>query len=180
MSAFKQILFFLIAISLLSLIYTTEISIVFGFILGVLLVCISYLDFTTYKIPNWVNGLVLISGIAYNFYNNELWLPLISFLIAGSSFYLLSFIYFKIKGRQGLGGGDIKFFACGAVWLFPYYLPLVLLISSVSALCYIFISSFLYPKIEEKYKKAPYGPFLALGIWISFLFGNKILNLFII
>ena len=177
MSAFKLTVFFLIAISAFSLLLISDISLLYGMLLGVLLMLLSYIDIQTFKIPDWLNGIILLVGILYNISIDQLWLPFISFLIAFVFFYSVSIIYTKIRGRQGLGGGDIKLFACGAIWLMPYYLPLVLLISSTSALIYALLSS-LYDR--KKQDIVPYGPFLALGIWISFLFGESILNYFVI
>lgn len=177
MSAFKITVFFLIAISAFSLLLISDIPLLYGMLLGVLLMLLSYIDIQTFKIPDWLNGMILFTGIVYNLSIDQLWLPFISFLISFALFYLVSIIYIKIKGRQGLGGGDIKLFACGAVWLMPYYIPLVLLISSISALIYALFSSSCNSKKQDI---IPYGPFLALGIWMSLLFGESILNFFVI
>ena len=74
-------------------------------LLGVLLMLLSYIDIQTFKIPDWLNGIILLVGILYNISIDQLWLPFISFLIAFAFFYSVSIIYTKIKGRQGLGGG---------------------------------------------------------------------------
>lgn len=178
MSAFKYTLFIFVAVPLLSLLFLSDVSTIFGLLLGIILILVSYIDYQTFKIPDWLNGLILLCGIFYNIFIDEMWFPIISFLIAGSSFYLLAFIYVKFRGRQGLGGGDIKLFACGAVWLLPYYLPLVLLVSSISALIYSLLGSIFLKESKEKTAKIPFGPFLSLGIWFSFLFGENMLNFF--
>ncbi|MCC3861766.1 prepilin peptidase [Pseudemcibacter aquimaris] len=164
----KTILTFLglVAITLLLL---SERSFLFGGVLCLLLLVLSYIDLTKYKIPDWINALILITGVLFNIYNDhDLLNALISFLIAGSLFYFISFLFFKIKNRQGLGGGDIKLFAASAVWLNFYFLPFVLLISSLSALIYAVLS---------RSTKIPFGPFLAIGIWVTWLFGSELLEL---
>lgn len=181
MSAFFNIVFLLITALLFSLILFSNQPPLFGVLLGVLLIFLSYIDFISFKIPDWINALILLTGIAYNIsIEQSSWTPITSFIIAGVFFYSLSFLYSKVRDRQGLGGGDIKLFACGAVWLLPYYLPLVLLISSISALFYAYLSSHRELKIRKKMKKIPYGPFLGLGIWLSWIFGQEILNAFVI
>ena len=179
MSIFQKFSFFLIAISLFSLILFSENPTIFSMLLGLLLILLSYRDFLSFKIPDWINASILISGISYNIMMKQNpWIPITSFLIAGVLFYLLSLIYSKLRNRQGLGGGDIKLFACSALWLLPYYLPLVLLISSITALLYAFLLFLLNLNLPKKINKIPYGPFLAMGVWISFLFGKNIFSFF--
>jgi|GEM_PF-886576 leader peptidase (prepilin peptidase)/N-methyltransferase len=180
MSAFIKLSTFLFAIAVFVLLYFSDKPILFSMLLGVLLLLVAFYDFLFFRIPNLINVLILLMGIAYNIsIKQSFWTPMVSFMIAGLLFYLLSFIYYKVRNRQGLGGGDIKLFACGAVWLLPYHLPLVLLISSFSALLYALLCSYNHAENRKKIGKIPFGPFLGIGIWCSWLFGREILNFLI-
>ena len=168
---------FLFAVPIYSLLIVSDKPYIFSIPLGMLLLLIAYRDLLSFKISNLMNLAILILGIIYNIYIEQSFIaPFISFVIAGSFFYLLSFGYFKIRRKQGLGGGDIKLFACGAVWLSPYLLPLVLLTSSFSALFYALFLSLLNATEFNSKSKIPFGPFLGLGLWICWLFGENIIN----
>ncbi len=72
--------------------------------------------------------------------------------------------------------GDVKLFAAGAVWLNPIVLPIMMLISSIGAILYA------TPKLMTKKSglsefKIPFGPFIAIAIWICWLFEDEILLL---
>ena len=142
-----------------------------------LLSALCYFDFKTFKLPNILTAGVLILGIIYNIYNDQnLWVPISSFLISSSLLLVISFVYYKWRGQHGLGMGDIKLFAAGAVWLSPFQLPLVLLISSLMGILYFMVSAGRKDTALLK-QKIPYGPFLAIAIWLTWLSGNGLFYL---
>lgn len=102
-----------------------------------------------------------------------LWEGLYKSLLYGVFGFVLVFLI-KVLGdaafkRESLGGGDIKFaFLMGSV--LPYNLFLVSLLTASSlALPYA-----LYTSISKKTHELPFGPFLALGLFTTFLFESQI------
>jgi leader peptidase (prepilin peptidase)/N-methyltransferase len=72
-------------------------------------------------------------------------------------------LYFRLRGREGLGLGDAKLFAAGGAWLGWQALPLVLAVAAVTGLVFA---------LAARRRPAPhiaFGPWLALGIWIGWI-----------
>lgn len=138
-----------------------------------LLVALCYSDYKSMKLPNILTGAVLVLGVFFNIQTaSGILMPLISFSIALFSLLGLSYFYHKVRGRHGLGMGDVKLFAAGAVWLNPYLLPFVMLLSSVGAL--IYVALFWRGEITTHMnRKIPFGPFLSLALWLTWLFEEK-------
>ena len=100
---------------------------------------------------------------------------LIGALVGAGLFWLLRLAYFKAKGVEGLGLGDVKLMLMiGAMsgWL---GLPVTILLGALSAL----VISPVYMLASGQGTKAriPFGPFLCLGSMISILWGPYFLRL---
>jgi leader peptidase (prepilin peptidase)/N-methyltransferase len=81
-------------------------------------------------------------------------------------FRLLGAVFRRLRGREGLGQGDAKLLAAGGAWVGAWQLPDVLLAAACSALAYAFRKG--KPDAAER---IPFGPFLAAGIWLMWLYG---------
>ena len=79
-------------------------------------------------------------------------------------------LYFVYRGRAGLGLGDAKLLAVAGAWLGPAGLPSVLLVASFGALVGVGLARWRGADITGA-TAIPYGPFLALGIWLVWLYG---------
>jgi leader peptidase (prepilin peptidase)/N-methyltransferase len=79
-------------------------------------------------------------------------------------------IYYRIRGRDGLGLGDIKLFAAAGAWVSWEGLPSVLLFSSVSTLLMALVLGRIEPSRGFEHR-IPFGPGLAAGIWLAWLYG---------
>lgn len=84
--------------------------------------------------------------------------------------WLLALAYRLLRHRDGLGGGDPIFLAAGGAWVAWIGLPSVLLWACVAALSLITGRLVLGRKVSGQ-DRFPFGPFLALGIWLTWLFG---------
>lgn len=97
-----------------------------------------------------------------------------SFMYGVFAFVLLFLV--KIIGdavfkRESLGGGDIKLaFLMGSI------LPYNLFLSSLIIGSFIALPYALYKTNRETNRELAFGPFLALGLFIVFLFKNDIIN----
>lgn len=87
--------------------------------------------------------------------------------------WLIALGYSLVRDREGLGFGDLKFFAALGAWFGVYSLPRILLASSLSALVVAgvnFILRFGFKKTRFfKSQTVPFGPFLALAGFIELL-----------
>jgi leader peptidase (prepilin peptidase)/N-methyltransferase len=85
---------------------------------------------------------------------------------------------FKLAtGREGMGYGDFKLLAAIGAWVGWQALPVVILFSSVvGATTGIFL---ILVKGRQRGQPIPFGPFLASAGWISLLWGQDILDIYL-
>jgi leader peptidase (prepilin peptidase)/N-methyltransferase len=81
---------------------------------------------------------------------------------------LLRFAYRRLRGREGMGLGDAKLLAAAGAWVSWEGLPSVLAIASLSALAIVLLGQ--RPKIDLA-QRVPFGAFLGLSLWITWLYG---------
>lgn len=78
-----------------------------------------------------------------------------------------------VASKGGMGGGDIKLAAALGLWLGWEFTLLTLL------LAFVFGGAggvvLLLLKLKNRKDLIPFGPFLALGTWVSLLYGNMLL-----
>ncbi len=90
-------------------------------------------------------------------------------VLAGAGLMLVALVYRRLRGRDGLGLGDAKLFAAGGAWLGWTALPGVLLIAALSALA---VGLARLPRSEWRAdRELAFGPHLALGTWLVWLYG---------
>ena len=107
-----------------------------GILFGWLLVLLVVSDLRHRILPDVLTGTLLISGLLA-----ALVLPPTHFAsalsgaaIGGGSFLLLRFLYFRYRGIEGLGLGDVKLMAGLGAWFGPAWLPLLVLLAAVAGL----------------------------------------------
>ena len=80
------------------------------------------------------------------------------------------------KRGEAMGGGDVKLMAfCGAVFGWKIALLTIVLASFIGATAGI---GLILARVFPKDHKIPFGPFLACGLWVAVLFGNRLLTLY--
>jgi len=90
-------------------------------------------------------------------------------LIGATALYLPNVIYRALRHRDGLGLGDVKLMAGAGAWLGWQGLPSALLYATVPALIVAF--SGLLGRKPAPDTAIPFGAFICLGIWITWLAG---------
>ena len=85
---------------------------------------------------------------------------------------------FKLAtGKEGMGYGDFKLLAAIGAWVGWQALPVVILFSSVvGAITGILLITM---KGRQRSQPIPFGPFLASAGWITLLWGQDILDLYL-
>ena len=82
----------------------------------------------------------------------------------------LAYLYRRLREREGLGRGDAKLFASAGAWVGPFGLASVLLFAALSGLITA-LARRLAGRPLEAASELPFGPHLALGIWLVWLYG---------
>ena len=85
-------------------------------------------------------------------------------------FYLISDIYLRVRGREGLGLGDAKLLAAGGAWVAWQGLPSVVLVASTAALAVVGVQALSGAGFRTT-ARIPLGLYLAPAIWLVWLIG---------
>ncbi len=152
--------------------YGFTIDTILGCILASTLLVLSVIDIKTFEIPPSTSLTVFILGVIRTLTNMDNLFDHIIGFFAVSSFLFL--IIFLSKGKA-MGGGDLKLMAGGGLFLTGGPVVLAFFIA-------IFLASIIH-LFKVIFMKADrtlaLGPYLAVGIFISFIWGNDLINWYI-
>ncbi len=137
--------------------------------------CVFFIDLEHQIIFDRFQIILLVLGVASIFFDKDYgWL---SHIIGGVSgfavFYLISWGFEKLCGKEGLGGGDVKLAGVVGLLLGWERLLLGLLIATIPAAVIMLILS--KGKRGES-RQFPFAPFLVVGFGASMLFGIQIIG----
>jgi leader peptidase (prepilin peptidase) / N-methyltransferase len=141
--------------------------------LGWSLLALSFIDFRTYRLPDFLTLPTLLAGLAVTWWAWPFALPdhLLGVVFGYSALAGLGWLYRVLRGRDGIGLGDAKLLAAGGAWLSWEGLPGVLLSAALLGLVAALIGH-LTGRISLKgATPVPFGPSLAAAIWVSWLYG---------
>lgn len=132
-------------------------------LLSCILFIISFIDIKHRIIPNKLVLITLIIGIIFSFIGDmTFYKALLGMIVGGGIMFVLALV------PNVLGGGDIKLmFALGA-FLGPIKIIWAILLAFIFAALLSII--LLIVKIKKKNEYIPFGPFLALGTLIAYIF----------
>ncbi len=97
---------------------------------------------------------------------------LIGLLVGGGILLMLAWVSPILFGKEGMGGGDIKFMAMVGAFLGWKMVLIALFLGSVSG-AFIGISLLLL-KILQREQYIPFGPYLAFGSLVAMVWGNDL------
>jgi leader peptidase (prepilin peptidase)/N-methyltransferase len=140
--------------------------------LAAALIALSVIDLRTMRLPNAITLPLVAAGPALAFafdWGSPVW-----HVIAGAAAYLFLFgvasVYRAMRGREGLGLGDAKLFAAAGSWLGLEALPSVMLWACAAALVTLLFAALRNEPLHGG-SRISFGPFLALGFWLVWLYG---------
>ena len=85
-------------------------------------------------------------------------------------FALLAWAYRRLRGREGIGLGDAKLLAAAGAWVSWQGLPGVILLAAAGGLAGAIVKGFVTGRLEPT-QPLPFGPYLAAGFWLVWLYG---------
>lgn len=138
------------------------------------LVVITFIDLDTLLIPDQLSLTLMWLGLFFSLFDVFVTpeQAIIGALVGYLSLWLLFHVFKLLTGKEGMGYGDFKLLAAGGAWLGFDMLIVVLILASVSGLVIALIQ-----KIAQKGEaRIPFGPYLSIGIFLSLLFGDTLLN----
>ncbi|MFC3078116.1 prepilin peptidase [Phenylobacterium terrae] len=83
---------------------------------------------------------------------------------------LLGLAYRRLRGHEGLGGGDAYLLAGGGAWVGWIALPSALVWAAASGLAYVGLRALAGRPVAAN-QHIPFGVFLSLGVWLAWLYG---------
>ena len=157
--------------------YSVEMLMALGFTWA--LVPLFLIDFDHQILPDSITLPLLWAGLVLSLFN--VFVDAHSSIIGAVAGYLsLWSIYHLFKlvtGKEGMGYGDFKLLAAIGAWVGWQALPVVILFSSVVGAA-IGILLILF-KGRDHSQPMPFGPFLAAAGWMTLLWGNDIIRIYL-
>ena len=133
------------------------------------LIVIAVIDFRTFEIPLGCNLFIGALGVAHLFMNLSAWQEYVAGFFAVSGLFMV--IYLVTRGK-GIGGGDIKLMAAAGLLLGWKHIILALALGSVAGS----VIHIALMKLKNKNRVLAFGPYLAVGIFISMLYGDELIE----
>ncbi|WP_413740781.1 prepilin peptidase [Sphingomonas sp. Sphisp66] len=146
-----------------------------GAVFGWLLLTLAALDVAALWLPNALTATLAVTGLGTGLLGLDP--PLDERLIGGAAgfgvLWLVAWGYKRLRGRQGLGGGDPKLFGGIGLWLGWHALPLVLLAACLIGFAGIFGLMLGGQKVTAT-DRLPFGVMLAaaaFAVWLGLAIG---------
>ncbi|AWN74293.1 A24 family peptidase [Legionella anisa] len=152
------------------------VQLIFALIAIWILICLIFIDLDHQILPDCLTLSLLWIGLIAN--TENLFTPLPQAVLSAAGAYMGLWMFIKIfylfTGKIGMGNGDFKLFAAFGAWFGWIFLPLILLLSSISGT----IIGLLYLRLHDKSKDTtiPFGPFLCISGLISLFWGHHIVS----
>jgi leader peptidase (prepilin peptidase) / N-methyltransferase len=141
-------------------------------VLAATLIALSVIDFEEFRLPDILTLPLAATGIGLTaiFGWNDPVVHIVGTFAGFLTLFSAGWLYERLRGRRGLGLGDAKLFAASGAWLGPSGLPGVLLYACAFGLAYAGLMKLVNGQVSLA-SALPFGPFLALGTWIVWIYG---------
>lgn len=137
-----------------------------GLVLTAILVALAFIDADTQYLPDVLTLPLIWLGLIYNL--NGSFVPLkqavLGAVIGYASLWILNYIFKKIRGVEGMGGGDFKLFAAFGAWLGISALPVIIFVAALVGL----VASVVL-RVANTQQQIAFGPSLAVAGWLAFI-----------
>lgn len=144
---------------------------------GWMLLTLGWIDRREFILPDSLTLPLAVAGIVVVAMID--WSCLVDHLIGAAAGYaslrLVSWLYRRWRGRDGLGHGDAKLFAALGAWVGWQGLPTVMLYAALGGL--VVTAFFTVRRGSLRLDRAlPFGPYLCIGGWLVWLYGPLMLS----
>lgn len=146
------------------------------FLLCSALVVITFIDIEHQIIPDEISLSGIVVGFVLSFFlKGHTWLnSLLGILLGGGSLLLVAYIYQRLTGKDGMGGGDIKLLAMMGAFLGWKSIPFIIFASSLVG-SLVGITIMLLKKKDSKLA-IPFGPYLAFAAVLYIFYGKPLIR----
>lgn len=144
-------------------------------LIGGICIVASAIDLRTFILPDVLtySGAIIVLAASYTgILHVDFRQALLGGFIGAFSMWAIAALYKLIRKRDGLGLGDVKFMLMLGAMTGIHQLSTFILIASICALLFTLITTKGSSNISTRY--IPFGPFLAVGAGITYLYGEQI------
>ena len=143
--------------------------------LALVMLAIAVIDGQSFIIPDWLTAPGLALGLlhAVAVVHGDVTAALMSAVPRAAALALLFLAlrvgYLKLRGRHGIGLGDVKLAAVAGVWLDWPAIPVAIEIAALSALSVYAVRCYVLRRPIRPMGRLPFGVFFAPAIWVGWL-----------
>lgn len=147
----------------------------FGAGLALIMIAIAVIDARFFIIPNELSAFAFALALvnAAVLAPADMWsaigFALIRAAVLGLLFLGLRALYRRVRGREGLGLGDVKLAGVAGAWLDWMSAPIAIEIAALSAIAVFALRTYAGGRTLDVAAKFPFGLFLAPSIWLGWL-----------
>jgi leader peptidase (prepilin peptidase)/N-methyltransferase len=141
--------------------------------LALLMAAIAAVDLRRFIIPDELTVAALAIGLMYVAFD-EFGPPLYAFggavlrgVVTGLLFFGLRELYRRLRGREGIGLGDVKLAGVAGVWLDWSIIPIAIEIAALAAIGAYLVRHVGSGRAMRPGMRLPFGLFLAPAIWVG-------------
>jgi leader peptidase (prepilin peptidase)/N-methyltransferase len=163
------------AAAALSLYISPDIAGLCGALLAMVMTAIAYRDAHDFIIPDQYSAAAFVLALGAAWFAVEqdaIWAlaaALVRAAVLALAFLSIRLLYHRLRGRQGLGLGDVKLAGVAGAWLDWTMLPVAVEIAASAALTGILAHQLITRQGVKATTRLPFGLFLAPAIWIGWL-----------
>lgn len=141
-------------------------------VLGWQLLLIAVIDAEHFWLPDVLTVPLLATGLGFAALISGGWprSQLIGGVAGFAALWLLARLYRRVRGREGLGGGDPILFGAAGTWVGWIGLPSAALWASAAGLSVVLAQLALRCPVDGG-DRLPFGSLLAVGVWMTWLYG---------
>jgi leader peptidase (prepilin peptidase)/N-methyltransferase len=159
-----------------SLAVTPGLSGLLGAALALVMLAIAFVDARYFIIPDELTIAAVLLGLLYALVEvpsgsrmEALGLALVRGFILSACFLMVREAYFRLRGRQGLGLGDVKLSVAAGIWLDFDFIPVAIEIAALSAIAVYLLRQLVLRHPVSTTARLPFGLFFAPSIWVAWL-----------
>ncbi len=140
--------------------------------LGWTLVALAWIDWRSSRLPDVLTLPLLLAGLVLAWMQgpDDLAASTIGAIAGYAALAGVDQVYYLVRGQHGLGRGDAKLLAAGGAWLGWEALPFTVLLAALTGLL-LAGAQRVGGRTVTRQTAMPFGPALALGIWLVRLYG---------
>lgn len=153
-----------------------------GAALALIAIAIAVIDARYFIIPNELSAACFALALAYAAATDPQPLWAMLFAVLRGAVLALLFLgvrecYRRLRGRDGIGLGDVKLAGCAGAWLSWLAMPIAIEIAALVAIAVVAVRHYAAGRPLDAALKFPFGLFLAPSIWLGWLIDVTLLSI---